>query len=55
IVGDHTIIFDGPVDVIRITHSAKTRDIFAKGALEAVKFVVGKPAKLYTMQEVLGL
>jgi 4-hydroxy-tetrahydrodipicolinate reductase len=55
IVGDHTIVFDSPVDVIRITHSAKTRDIFVKGALEAAKFVVGKPVKLYTMQEVLGL
>jgi len=55
IVGDHAIVFDSPVDVIRITHSAKARDIFAKGALEAAKFVVGKPVKLYTMQEVLGL
>ncbi|MCM8781967.1 MAG: 4-hydroxy-tetrahydrodipicolinate reductase, partial [Candidatus Omnitrophica bacterium] len=55
IVGDHIITFESPWDKIELTHSAKTRDIFAKGALEAVRFVVGKPARLYTMQEVLGI
>lgn len=55
IVGDHTIIFESPLDKIELTHSAKTRDIFAKGALAASKFIVGKPAKLYNMQEVLGI
>jgi 4-hydroxy-tetrahydrodipicolinate reductase len=55
IVGDHTITFESGVDIIRISHSAKTRDIFVKGALEAAKFIVGKPPKLYTMQEVLGI
>jgi len=55
IIGDHTVIFESPLDRIELTHSAKTRDIFAKGALEAAKFLVGKPAKLYNMQEVLGI
>lgn len=55
IVGDHTITFESPLDTIKITHNAKTRDIFAKGALEAARFVVGKPPRLYTMQEVLGI
>lgn len=55
IVGEHTITFDSDVDTIEITHSAKTRDVFAKGALAASKFVVGKHAKLYTMKDVLGL
>jgi len=55
IVGNHTVTFDSPWDVITITHNAKTRDIFAKGALAAAKFIVGKPAKLYTMQDVLGI
>jgi 4-hydroxy-tetrahydrodipicolinate reductase len=55
IVGEHTITFDSPVDVIEITHSAKTRDIFAKGALKAAKFVVTKKSGLFTMQDVLGL
>ena len=55
IVGEHTVTFDSDVDLIEITHSAKSRDIFAKGALKAAKFVVGKPAGLYTMKDVLGL
>ncbi|MBI4335893.1 MAG: 4-hydroxy-tetrahydrodipicolinate reductase [Candidatus Omnitrophica bacterium] len=55
IVGDHTIAFEGPLDTITIRHSAKTRDIFAKGALEAAKFIVNKPPKVYTMREVLDI
>lgn len=55
IVGEHTITFDSDADLIEITHSAKTRDIFAQGALEAAKFIVGKPAGLYTMKDVLGI
>jgi len=55
IVGEHTITFDSPFDVVEITHSAKTRDIFAKGALKAAKFVVTKKSGLFTMQDVLGL
>jgi 4-hydroxy-tetrahydrodipicolinate reductase len=55
IVGEHTITFESPVDLIEFTHSAKTRDIFAKGALEAAKFVVTKQSGLFTMKEVLGL
>jgi 4-hydroxy-tetrahydrodipicolinate reductase len=53
IVGEHTVIFESDVDLLEITHSAKTRDIFAKGALKAAKFIVGKPAGLYTMKDVL--
>ena len=55
IVGEHTVTFESPYDVIELTHSAKTRDIFAKGALEAAKFVAAKPAGLYTMKDVLGI
>jgi 4-hydroxy-tetrahydrodipicolinate reductase len=55
IVGEHTITFDGPLDTLEITHSAKTRDIFAKGALEAAKFAVTKKHGLFTMKDVLGL
>lgn len=55
IVGEHTITFDSPLDLIEITHSAKTRDIFAEGTLKAAKFVVKKESGLYTMQDVLGL
>lgn len=55
IVGEHTITFDSDVDTIEITHSAKTRDIFAKGALKAAKFLAGKKSGLYSMKDVLAL
>jgi 4-hydroxy-tetrahydrodipicolinate reductase len=55
IVGEHTITFESDVDLIEITHSAKTRDIFAKGALAAAKFIAGKKSGLFTMKDVLGL
>ncbi len=55
IVGDHTVIFDSAEDTITISHHAKSRDIFAKGALVAAKFVVNKKSGLFTMQDVLGL
>lgn len=53
IVGDHQICFESPQDLITIKHSAKTRDIFAQGALAAAKFVVRKKAGLYDMQDVI--
>jgi 4-hydroxy-tetrahydrodipicolinate reductase len=55
IVGEHTITFESDVDLLEITHSAKTRDIFAKGALEAAKFVAGKKSGLFTMKDVLNI
>ena len=53
IVGDHTIIFCGNSERIEIKHQAHTRDLFALGALKAAKWVCGKPAGLYSMQDVL--
>jgi 4-hydroxy-tetrahydrodipicolinate reductase len=55
IVGEHTVTFESDVDLLEITHSAKTRDIFAKGALKAAKFITGKKSGLFTMKDVLGL
>ncbi len=55
IVGEHTITFESDVDLLEITHSAKTRDIFANGALKAAKFIVGKKSGLFTMKDVLAL
>jgi len=55
IVGDHDIVFESEVDTIKISHSAKTRDIFALGAIKAAKFLKGKKPGLYTMKDVLGL
>ncbi|MCX5668259.1 MAG: 4-hydroxy-tetrahydrodipicolinate reductase [Candidatus Omnitrophica bacterium] len=55
IVGEHTITFESDVDLLEITHSAKTRDIFAKGALKAAKFAAGKKSGLFTMKDVLDI
>ncbi|MFC1675181.1 4-hydroxy-tetrahydrodipicolinate reductase [Candidatus Omnitrophota bacterium] len=53
IVGDHTIVFCGNSERIEVKHQAHSRDLFAVGALRAAKWVVGKPAGLYSMQDVL--
>lgn len=53
IVGDHQIRFNSPEDTIIIKHSAKTRDIFCQGALEAAKFIVKQNPGLYDMQNVI--
>ncbi len=55
VIGDHTIYFESPVDLISIHHHAKTRDIFAEGALVAAKFLGKKKKGLFNMQDVLGL
>jgi 4-hydroxy-tetrahydrodipicolinate reductase len=55
VVGDHTVMFAGAGERLELTHRASSRETFAKGALRAAKWVVGKPAGLYTMQDVLGL
>jgi 4-hydroxy-tetrahydrodipicolinate reductase len=55
VVGEHTVIFSGPGEGLELTHRAGNREIFARGALRAVKWTMGKPAGLYTMQDVLGL
>jgi 4-hydroxy-tetrahydrodipicolinate reductase len=55
VIGDHSVIFESEEDIITISHHAKSRDIFAKGALVAAKFLAGKSKGLFNMQEVLGL
>ena len=55
VVGEHTVIFDGPGERLELVHRARSRETFAKGALRAAEWVIGKPAGLYTMQDVLGL
>jgi 4-hydroxy-tetrahydrodipicolinate reductase len=55
VVGDHTVLFAGSGECLELTHRASTREIFARGALRAAQWVVGKPPGLYTMQDVLGL
>ena len=55
VIGRHGIVFDGEFEKIEIRHEAKTRDVFAAGALEAAKFIKGKTPGLYSMADVLGL
>lgn len=54
IVGEHDIIFAGEDEVIQLTHTAYSKAIFAKGAIEAAKFLAGKGAGMYSMKEVVG-
>ena len=54
IVGEHEIIFAGSDEVIEIKHTAYSKAIFAKGAIQAAKFLNGKPAGMYTMNDVIG-
>ncbi len=52
IVGEHDVIFAGEDEVIEFKHTAYSKTVFAKGAVEAAKFLKGKPAGMYTMKEV---
>lgn len=53
IVGEHEIIFAGMDEVIEFKHTAYSRSVFGKGAVEAAKFLAGKPAGFYDMQDVI--
>lgn len=53
--GDHTVIFAGEGERLELTHRAGGRAIFARGAVRAALWAVGKPAGLYSMRDVLGL
>ena len=55
VVGDHTVSFGGPGERLELTHRASSREIFARGALRAAQWIIGKPVGLYSMQDVLGL
>ena len=52
IVGEHEVIFAGTDEVIEIKHTAYSKAVFAKGAVEAAKYLAGKPAGLYNMCDV---
>ena len=53
IVGEHEVIFAGTDEVIEFKHTAYSKAIFGKGAVEAVKFLKGKPAGMYDMHDVI--
>ena len=54
IVGEHEVIFAGQDEVIEFKHTAYSKAIFGKGAVEAAKFIAGKPAGRYDMSDVIG-
>lgn len=53
IVGIHDVIFAGTDEVITFNHTAYSKSVFAKGAIEAGKFLAGKPAGMYDMADVI--
>jgi len=55
IIGDHRLIFAGPGERVELAHHAEDRSGFARGALVAARWVVGRPPGLYSMMDVLGL
>jgi 4-hydroxy-tetrahydrodipicolinate reductase len=55
VVGEHTVYFASAGERIELTHRASSRDTFAKGALRAAGWMMGKPAGWYEMRDVLGL
>lgn len=55
IVGEHDVIFAGVDEVVEFKHTAFSRSVFGKGAVEAAKFLAGKPAGMYDMSDVIQL
>lgn len=54
IIGEHSVTFAGKEEVLTLSHSARDRGLFAKGAVAAAQWVVGRAPGLYDMQDVLG-
>ncbi len=53
IVGEHEVIFAGHDEIITLSHSARSREVFARGAISAAAFMKGKGAGMYSMKEVI--
>ncbi len=54
IVGEHDVIFAGPEEIIELSHTATSREVFAHGAVRAAKFLIGKPNDFYSMDDMLS-
>jgi 4-hydroxy-tetrahydrodipicolinate reductase len=54
IVGEHSVAFAAEDEILTLSHSARDRGLFARGAVEAAMWVAGRPPGLYDMQDVLG-
>ena len=53
-MGDHDVIFAGEDEVITFSHRAYSKALFGKGAVQAAKYLSGKPAGRYDMKDVIG-
>ena len=54
IVGEHEVLFAGPDEVISLSHSAQSRDVFAQGAVRAAKFLSKKSVGFYSMDDLFS-
>ena len=54
IVGEHEVMFCGDDEIITLAHSARSKKVFAAGAIRAAKWIAGKPAGMYDMKNVLA-
>jgi 4-hydroxy-tetrahydrodipicolinate reductase len=54
VAGDHDVMFLGPNERLILSHRAENRMIFARGALAGARFLVGRPAGLYSMRDVIA-
>lgn len=54
IVGEHEVLFCGEDEIVTLSHSARSKKVFAAGAIKAAKWLAGKPAGLYNMRDLLG-
>lgn len=55
IIGEHSVTFAGEEEILTVSHSSRDRSLFARGALTAAKWVAGRGAGAFDMQDVLGL
>lgn len=53
IVGEHQVLFIKDDEIIEINHFAQSKEVFAVGAVRAAKFIVGRPAGMYTMHDII--
>lgn len=53
-VGKHSVFFFGENESLEISHTVTSRAVFANGALKAAEFIIGKPAKLYNMNDLIN-
>lgn len=55
VIGEHTVVFAGEGERLELTHRAQSRDLFARGALRAVRWIVAQAPGKYEMRDVLGI